>query len=281
MNTRSRSMPPRREIRLIAMDLDGTLLDDGKRIPPENLVAIRRCAARGVKIVLASGRMTPSVEPVAAELGVETFIISYNGAVVCAPATEGRRRLLHSPLPSDIAGELIEFGLRRRYMFNFYHDDRVYGPAAPDLRPFAELYSARTGARYELLDDFSILKGIAPSKFLYVTSPEEREKLRDEMLEPFGKRCSIVRTDPEYLEFLAPGVDKGSALSALLTMLRLRKENAMAIGDGENDIPLLEAAGLPVAMANASPECLSRAEWVTGRDNSNGGVAEAIERFLF
>ncbi len=269
------------DIRLVALDLDGTLLNGRKEIPQANIEALRECERRGIRIVLASGRMTPSMERPADALGADTFLISYNGAVICASRADGRGRLEHRPLPAETAAELIRFGLARRYMFNFYHEDRLYGPSASDLRRFADIYSSRTGAAYEFLDDFSRMDGISPSKFLYVTEPDERECLVKELLPIYGGRCTIVRTDPEYLEFLGPGVDKGTALARLLGILGLRKEHAMAIGDGDNDVPLLSAAGTPVAMANASPPCKAAAIWITGRDNDEGGVAEALERFLF
>jgi hypothetical protein len=221
------------------------------------------------------------MEAAADMLGIDVVLISYNGAVVCAPRADGRKRWVHNPLPAELAGELIAFGLKRRLMFNFYDDDRLYGPSDPAIRQFADLYSARTGSVYRFLDDAAPLRGIAPSKFLYVTAPEGREKLREELLPSYGERCTIVRTDPEYLEFLGPGVDKGSGLTQLLRRLGLTRSQAMALGDGDNDAPLLLAAGLPVAMANASPLCRSAAAYVTKRANAEGGVAEAIERFLF
>jgi hydroxymethylpyrimidine pyrophosphatase-like HAD family hydrolase len=127
------------------------------------------------------------------------------------------------------------------------------------------------------LDDYLHL---APTKVLYVVDPKRRNVIQEELAPRLGPRATMMRTDPEYLEFLDPGIDKGVGLTRLAESLGIPLGQVMAIGDGENDIAMLAAAGWPVAMANAGPLCRAAGKFFTQRDNDHDGVAEAVERWV-
>lgn len=275
--------PTGRDIRLIALDLDGTLLDSWGRIPGRNRLALRAAAERGVVIALASGRMTDCITPFAEEIGLDCHVMAYNGGMVRSPPgvgwAEGREVLFHRPLQASYGGALIEY-CRDRYMLNFYHDDRLYAQGAPDLRRYADIYSNQTGAVYDFVDDLGRFAGSEPTKLILITDPPERDRLYDEWVGRWGGETTIVKTNPEYLEFLNRDTDKGVALRALGEALGLSTREIMALGDGDNDAQMLREAGLGVAMANASPLSKKSARVVSELTNDQCAVADAVERYV-
>ncbi|MHC4253026.1 MAG: HAD family hydrolase, partial [Planctomycetota bacterium] len=118
-------MPDHKPIRLVALDLDGTLFDEEKKIPPRNRDALRAAADAGVVIALASGRMTDCIGPAADALGIDCPIIGYNGGLVRGKAADGRPVMFDRPLDARYGSELIDY-CRGRYLLNFYDDDRLY-----------------------------------------------------------------------------------------------------------------------------------------------------------
>ncbi|MHC4252566.1 MAG: Cof-type HAD-IIB family hydrolase [Planctomycetota bacterium] len=268
-----------RRIRLIALDLDGTLLNSEKTISPRNRTALRRASDAGVVVALASGRMTDCIAPTAERLGIDCPIIAYNGGMARGRAADGRPVLFHRPLEARYSKELTDF-CRGRYLLNVYFDDKVYAEETPALRRFAEIYSTRTGAVYEFVPDLGPFEGQDTTKAIIITDPPERDRLHAEWSPRWGDETTIVRTDPEYLEFMERGTDKGVALVGLCEALGIPIEAAMACGDGDNDAEMLAAAGLGVAMANASPRTLAAADEVSPRTNLEDAVADAVERHV-
>jgi Cof subfamily protein (haloacid dehalogenase superfamily) len=274
------SSPPRAcgPVQLIALDLDGTLLDDRKLVPAANREALREAAARGIQIALASGRMIPRIEPVQEMLGIDCLVIAYNGGKVVGSRRAGRQLIAHRPLPADVAELFIRFSQEHGYLLNFYLDDRLYAEDGPSRRPFMDLYSARTGAEYQL-GDLDRLVGHAPTKLILLAAPAERDRLYNALRPQFSERAFITKSDPEYLEIMAPGVDKGAALDLLAQHLGLSTSQVLAVGDADNDQGMLAAAGWGVAMANAGPHVRAGARAVTSLTNNEGGVAEAVRRW--
>ena len=269
-----------KKIQLIALDLDGTLLDDRKEIHPANREALQEAAARGVIIALASGRMLPRIAPIEDLLGIDCVVIAYNGGKVAAQRRDGRRTIAHSPLPADIAEVFIRFSRDTGHLLNFYHEDRLYAEDGPRRRPFMEIYARRTGAEYHLEPDLRRFIGLEPTKLILLASPEERDRLHDDFRARLASRAFITKSDPEYLEIMAPGVDKGAALRLIAGHHGIPESAVLAVGDADNDIGMLRAAGRGIAMANASPHVKAAAGGVTERTNNEGGVAEAVRRWV-
>jgi len=229
-------------IRLIALDLDGTLFNKDKTISPRNRSALRRASDAGVVIALASGRMTDCISPAADALGIDCPIIAYNGGMVRGLAADGRPVLFHRPLTARYCDELIDF-CRGRYLLNVYYDDTLYAEEMPELRRFSEIYATRTGAVYEYVPDLGPFAGRDATKAVIIADPPERERLYEEWSPRWGDETTIVKTDPEYLEFMERGTDKGVALAGLCDSLGVPPEAAMACGDGDNDAEMLVRRG--------------------------------------
>ncbi len=265
-------------IKLIALDIDGTLLDNQGEIPVRNRNVLRAASERGIIIALASGRMTDCISPFEDKLGIDCPIIGYNGGMVRGTRGEGRPALFHRPLEARYGRELIDY-CRRRYMLNFYCDDILYAEEAAGLRKWADIYSAQTGAVYHFVPDLEPFADRDPTKLILITDSSERDRLHDEWVLRWGEETTIVKTNPEYIEFMNLRADKGAALAALCEALGLSIRDAMALGDGDNDAPMLAAAGLGIAMANATSASRKSAKVVSELTNDECAVADAIERY--
>lgn len=266
-------------VRMISLDLDGTLLRTDKTLGPRTKEALHAAHAKGVQIVLASGRMISSIERVAGMLDLDVCIVSCNGAAVFGPAADGRKSVFYRPLQADVARELVAHAKQHRYQVNFYQGSVIYSEKGPHLQPWIDIYSQRTGSFFKFVENLDEYLHLAPPKVLYVVDPTIRNAIQKELMPRFGSRVNMMRTDPEYLEFLEPGIDKGVGLTKLAESFGIPMGQVMAMGDGENDIAMLEAAGWPVAVANASPLCKAVGRYFTTNDNDHDAVAEAIERW--
>jgi Cof subfamily protein (haloacid dehalogenase superfamily) len=264
---------------MIALDVDGTLLDDSKRVPPQNREALHEARARGVLIAIATGRMTPTVEPIERALEIDCAVIAYNGGKVVGMRSEGRPCLGHHPVDPSVADEVLRFSRENDLLLNFYHDDRLYAEDSPRRRRFMEIYEGRTTSRYQLVD-LDRFRGLPPTKLILLADPPERDRLHDVFEKELEGRAHVTRSDPEYLEFMAPGVDKGTALPALAARYGIALEEVMAMGDADNDCLMLRTAGLGIAVANARDCAKAAARMVTERTNNEAAVAEAVERWV-
>ncbi|MCD6219701.1 HAD family phosphatase [Candidatus Calescamantes bacterium] len=272
-------------IELIALDLDGTLLDDKGKIPEENIEILQKFAKSNAIIALSSGRMTECVSPVADIMRIDCPLIVYNGAMVRARKSENREIIYHNPLPSEYGDMLIDYSLKHRFHLNYYLNDTLYAQEDKSLEKYALIYSRQTGATFHFLKDIRELKGNLPTKLILITDTFNKDvsRTRDFQYEYFmkklGKKVNLVKTNPEYLEFLKKGVDKGIGLQKLSEFYRIKRENIIAFGDGENDVEMLKFAGMGVALSNAKEEVKKIADCVLEWDNNQAGVAKFLSKF--
>ena len=265
--------------RLIAIDLDGTLLSDAKLVSPVNAAALKRAADRGIRIMISSGRIFPEAERCVDALDSVSLISACNGAdirdmsadksVGSRPiepeARDGIVAILHdSPLFYSLYTRdtvLLERGIMERFScYKPYIEGRfAVSTFVDDMR---NLGSALDGGVYKI----------------YAMSPDERDTARVRAL--IESRCDveISSSSVNNIEITAKGVDKGSALAAIEREYGIPREEMIALGDNENDLPMLRYAGLPIAMGNAEPCVLKASRAVTLR-NDEDGVAAAIEKY--
>ena len=259
---------------LVAVDLDGTLLNDNHTMTDRNRRVLGQLSAQGVTVVLISGRMHQSILPVSNQIGLENPIISYNGGMVKHAKTE--KVLYHTPIPAPIAIELTEYCDRRGFHFNFCLNDRVY---IKTRNQWSQLYEERTGVTATVLDDLHQLDGETPTKMQAFDTPERITRLLIEFKEHFGRRLYVTRTQSEYIEFMNPHVSKGRALEILTDQLDIPMDFVVAFGDGYNDESMMKVAGFRIAMGNSVDEIKACADYIT-ETNQNDGVAMAVEQLL-
>ncbi len=269
------------DIRLIVLDVDGTLVNDQKEVPEVNLKALHSAKEKGVDVAIGSGRMIPSIELLQEKLGgLDCALIAYNGGKVVGKKAEGRPLVSHRPLSSELANELIEFGRAHNLPVNFYYEDRLFCDATNKGSPLVDIYHGRTGSIFEWCD-LDEYKGEEPTKMIILAEPDRRNELYSEFADKFMGLANVMKTDPEYLEFMALGVDKSTSLPDLADYVGCDVSQVLAVGDADNDKQMILEAGVGVAVANANDSVLDLAPYITERTNNDGAVAEAVDRFVF
>ncbi len=262
------------DIKLIGIDLDGTLVVNSHEVSERNIRAIRAATARGVTVAIATGRPHTSAEQFVARLGLHDVpIISFNGAMVRRPG-EGDP-LLEIPVPADLARDIVRTCIDRRMHVHYYLGDVMY---VTRVSQWARLYTRRTGVPAVPAGDLRRFDGQAPIKILVCVPPEEATSVLHAGQERYGDRLLVTRSMPEYIEYLHRDAGKGRALAWLAHELNIPMEQTMGMGDMLNDLQLVEMSGLGVAMPHAQDEVKAAAGYVA--TSGPEGVAEAIEKFV-
>lgn len=260
--------------RLLALDLDGTVLDEEFRVSTRVRRAMVRAEAGGTRVTLASGRGYPSMRPWARELGIYTPLVSYQGAVVTD--TETDLRLYERTFSLDVVGDLIGFCRERDLSLTLYADDEIFVENKQHSDAF---YDQWFGLPTHVVGDLNTALSAPPVKCIIVsTDVALLDGLRPEMEAHLGDRLQVVRSHRFFLEGLALGASKGAALAWLCDHLGIAQAETMAIGDSGNDRAMIAWAGLGVAMGNASDEAKAAADHITDTVE-NDGAAIAIERY--
>jgi len=261
-------------IKLIALDLDDTLLDHAKKISPRARAAIRSAVQQGVAVTLATGRMYCSALPYALDLDLDIPLITYDGALIkCCQSGE---TLAHRPLEVQTAAQVLALFKERGWYIQAYVDDVLYVKERDEKARFYE--GASAVAAVPIGERLYSLEG-APTKLFSIAEPQELLEICATVKAMFADRLHVVLSSSNYLEMINPAVNKGAALAFLAERLGVKQSEVMAVGDSQNDLEMIEYAGWGVAMANAREEVKSAANAVTNFNNADG-VAEAIEKYV-
>ena len=261
--------------RLCAIDLDDTLLGPDHAVSPRNVAAVRSVVARGVTVVIASGRMHEATLRFVEQMGLETPIISYNGAMVKNPHTG--EIWLHDRIAGAVAAQVMDYARDQSLQLNYYLNDHFYSAA---YTAWAKLYHDRTQAPIELLPEmYATLRGTEPTKMILVDSKELTDRLLPVFHERFGAGLYVTKSNDEYLEMMPPEANKGVALALVAAKFGIAPAETIAFGDSYNDIPMLHWAGLGIAVGNAKPETKAAAQRIVGT-NAEDGVGVALEQIF-
>lgn len=261
------------EIKLVAVDLDHTLLDGDLQVSERNRRALAEAAGRGVTVAIATGRTHASARKYALDLQIDAPIISYNGAMIREARADEPMR--HLPLAGEIAAEIVELLVSRKTDVMYFLNDTVY---APRFDRWAYEYLHRTGDRAVIAGDLRKMAGESPTKILLLGTPEETQQRYAFFTENYGDRVYATVSLPEYMELLNPQATKASALRWLADHFEVPIEQTMALGDSLNDLEMVQAAGVGVYMAFADEGLRAQADFVP--DSDRDGVAEAIEKLV-
>ncbi len=262
------------DIKLVALDLDDTLLDRSRKISPRAKAAIKAAVAQGVTVTVATGRMYPSALPYARQLALDVPLITYNGALIRAGLSG--ETLLHRPLDGATTQKIYTLFRERGWYLQVYLDDVLY-VRARDAN--ARLYEAISGMEsVPVGDELWSLPG-APTKLLTMAEPHLIPVIDAAIRETCGDRVYTANSRPTYLEMTHPEATKGVALAFLAGRLGIGRDAVMAVGDSANDLEMIEYAGWGVAMGNACPQVKAAAKAVTAANDADG-VAAAIEEYV-
>jgi len=259
---------------LVAFDLDGTLVGRDTQLSPRVRACVAAMLAQGTAGCIVTGRMYRATAPFVRELGLRAPSICYQGAWVVE--SESERRLLDRPISAQLVREILDEFSNDDLHLQLYSEDRYY---CERNNRYAELYASLAGIAPIVGPMRERFADSSATKAVVVADPEVAAEVELRVRRRFGDRLYITRSYPEFVEMLDPGVDKGSALEYVAKRLHLPMERVLAIGDSWNDLPIIDAAGIGVAMGSAPPEVRARADAVVGAVDEDG-VCEALERFV-
>lgn len=258
----ARSVPPTLPIRMIALDIDGTLVDDDLALGERTRAAIGRAVHRGIRVSLVTGRMTSSAIRFAVSLGLRDPIIGYQGALAREmPLRADRvgRLLRHTPLPADVARDVVVWSRSVGLDPHANHLEELIIPADD---PQVDDYSAFLGTRAIRVPDLADWIRRPITKIVAVGAPGRPSALLDAARDRFRGRSDVTVAHPRFLEFVAPGVSKGQAVRWLARRQGVPLGQVLAIGDQLNDIEMIAAVGHGTAMPQAPLEVVAAARYV-------------------
>lgn len=269
-------------IKMVAIDIDGTLINDNREITPQTVTAIKAASQQGVKIVLCTGRPMTGVRSYLKQLGLDNrddeYVVSFNGGL--AQTTSGKIMVDESISFNDYADwenyclkEGVHSQLETRdYIYTTNQDISKYTVYESDL--------VKMPIRYRSLDEMSRIRNqYVIAKAMMVDEKEVIDRALADLPAELAGHFSIVRSEDFYLEFMRKGVGKGQALDMLCGELEIDASEVMALGNAQNDNSMLKFAGSGIAMGNSVPQTLAIADNVTA-DNNHDGVAQAIEKYV-
>ncbi len=264
--------------RLIAMDLDGTLNNDEKRITPVTRAALMAAQEAGIRLALASARPSPGLyrERDVLRMGEHGGVLmSYNGGRIVDAATG--KVLFETSMPFDEARRVLR-ALEALPVTPILDDGRQF--YVTDRSGFKVEYECRNnGMNCDEVENLADFLNFAPVKILMSVDPGRISGVQAQIAALLPEDLTVVQTAAFYLEVIPRSINKGQGVRDICRALNLRPEEVIAFGDAENDIPMLRAAGVGVAMGNADAAVKAAADLVT-LSNNEDGIAAALARLL-
>lgn len=269
------------DIRLLILDIDGTIAGHNNQVSPRVIQAIQGVKERGIRVAIATGRMFKSAKRFHEVITSDLPIIAYNGAWIQHPADNKvyRKLSVQPEIGLAIFDYLSEEPWRSQLHIQIYHDDELYVAESNDQ---IDTYEERTGCKANLLKDLREIIEQSPTKLLAVC---HQKNISQKLVSTVQKHYPVeqiycTQSTEFYVEFTSPLATKGQAVKFLTEdTLGLQSENTMAIGDNFNDTEMLQYAGISIAMENAPDNLKKIADYVTSSVEEDG-VAQAIAKFL-
>lgn len=271
--------------KMICIDIDGTLVRPDLSISPRVKEAIKKAKKKGVVVALSTGRMHNSALLYSDELGLQDPIVSSNGAFVSAK--EGETIYYEENLPLEDILSIQQVLDRYNVRINWYNHGTMYvseyrdyvgryeemAKVLPENRRIYIKYITETFSLDEILHE----TGNKIQKGIVFPDPQVIPSIKEEVMK--NPNIKVVSSGPDNVEFTSKTADKGLGVLALAKALGIEAKEIIAVGDSENDLPMLEVVGLPVAMGNAMDEVKNVAKFVT-KSNVEDGVAVLIEKYI-
>ena len=259
--------------KLIAIDLDGTVINQEGKVIPGAREAIQKAIAAGIKVTLATGRMYRPSNNFARELGLSDPLICYQGALI--REMEDKAVLWHKPLSVTLAREVTEQIRRIGAHQYLYINDELFVENIHDKDAW---YAERNGVKLHVVGDLlAVLKSEA-TEIAARGDPDYIDRLIVHLNSYFGKSLIVTKVHSMFCEIVNPESGKGNALRHLAGLMGIEQGETVAIGDGPNDITMLKWAGLSIVIGPAPEEVKAAADWVV--DSPGDGFAQAIEELL-
>lgn len=265
--------------KLIAIDMDGTLLNDQHEITTEVRETLLEARSKGSHIVLCTGRPIGGVYRYLEELGLQDegdYVIAYNGALVQDSHTG--RVVSELSLTYENLEELYDVSRELQTPMHFFDAEQVYTPNKDISRyTIVEAYLTQLPLSYREVKDMP--RDTLFPKVMYIHDPEKLSEVISSVPEALKQKYTMVQSAPYFFEILHPEASKGNAVQQLAETLGIGRDEVMCIGDNGNDLSMIQYAGCGVAMENAIPVIKEHADYET-RSNNAHGVADAIQKLV-
>lgn len=268
----------KQDYRLLVLDLDGTLTNSKKEISPRNLRTLLRLQQSGVRLVLASGRPTYGIVPLAEQLQMKEnngYILSYNGGEIIDWSTG--ELLYKNLLPDDVLPILYQTATDNRQTILTYDNECILTENPND--PYVQKEAFLNKMQVRRVENFLLEIPLPLPKCLIVGEPEQLMKTEAELSLRLQRQISVYRSEPYFLELVPLGIDKARSIAVLSEKLGITREEVAAMGDGYNDLSMIKYARLGIAMDNAQEPVKAAANYIAP-SNDEDGVAIAVERYF-
>ena len=268
------------DVRLIALDLDDTLLNDNREITDMTVEALRECVNRGIYVVLCSGRAEDAILPFVRRLEIAgkeagRYLIAINGCSIFD--LHKRQQIFCRKVEADILLRTNQVAEARGLRSEVYTPDTIY---YREETKWTKLDVDLCGLKGAAVDDYDEFLKTGFTKMLVPGEPSELLELQRELRSEFGNRAVIFTSKPYFLEILPPNCGKGEAVSWLANELGFGMDKVMGFGDSMNDESLIRMAGYGIAMCNGLEEIKKIADYVTYSDNNHDGVGDFIQKHV-
>ena len=262
-------------IKLVVTDIDGTIADKDANISQKVRTSIEKLKAKGIKVVLATGRMFRATYPVLEDLKLDTPIISYQGGLV--KEFYGEQKVLYSKnTDKTLAHEIIDYFRSKNIHINIYVNDVLYVEKEDE---YIKKYIENRNIVYSVADDLKKTDMNGLHKVLGIDKdPQKIIDATEELKEKYKDKLYIIRSTPHYCEVSNPEASKAAALCFLRDYWGFKPDEVLAIGDQDNDIDMIEAAGVGVAMGNGTPMLKKAADFIT-KSVDEDGFSLAMEKY--
>lgn len=267
--------------KIITLDLDGTLTNSEKKITLPTKQALIDIQKKDYKVILASGRPTSGVMPLAKELELDKYggyILSFNGAKIINCKTN--ETIYQKTINPKLFSELYDYAVKYNVCVVAHDADKMYaGNSGTNGDEYAIFESKIVNLPIHFVDDFVSHIDFPVHKFLYSSHPDELNEIEATLKKKYNNFLSIYRSEPFFLEVMPYQVNKAESLMKLLSSIGYTNKEMICCGDGFNDISMIEYAGLGVAMENAQPIVKEAADYIT-LSNDNDGILHVINKFM-
>ncbi|MDO4632611.1 MAG: Cof-type HAD-IIB family hydrolase [Eubacteriales bacterium] len=264
---------------IAVFDLDGTLTNSEKKITEKTKESLMKFMDLGGMVVLASGRPTYGVRPVAEELQLAErggYILAFNGGQIISCRDDSY--LHRCVMPEDAPAKLAEFSAAHNTVVLTYKDDTILTVDPDDI--YVQKEAAINHMKVALVEDFAGEIDFPVTKCMLVGEGNWLATVEEKTKEKFGADYSITRSEPYFLEIMPNGIDKAQSLERFLNLIGSTKDRMAAFGDGFNDLSMIKYAGLGVAMGNAQQPVKDAADLIAPT-NDEDGIAWVMENYIF
>ncbi len=260
-------------IRLVAFDLDGTLMGADQQISVRVRQAVAQTQARGVIVTLATGRMFSATRTFAEDLGITAPLLCCQGGWIQAREGEVLHRIA---LPTPVARAALALGETHGWQAVVYANGRLF---VREMLHADAFYAGLLGAPDLGTAWADVLTTYSVDKVLFVAEPDQIPAMGKLLNQHFAEEAEVIQSHSMFIEVIPQGVSKGNALAWLADHCGIAQQEVLAAGDQENDLSMVQWAGVGVAMGNAIPKLKQAATWVAP-SVAEDGVAALLERFV-